>query len=472
MTWPGSPNAAQGGPSYPWGRSIALVCRAALLSGTSWHIGPHPNDRLDMGNVMGPLSGGVVDPQGRLWVDLACDLQQLQVTDTSTIGVGVVSRDEAATLSLTLYDPDRKYDPTNPQGPYWLNGHSRLTAGTYIEVTAEVLNSAGTGVVAYPLFKGLVDDWTSDVQPLPTARTTTVTASGSIKQLASRDYGQDDAPLYAGDTALQRVQHILTRFGWTGTVTQFGPTSTARMAATDFDGSCWQNLTDTADAEVGYLRVTPDGNVNLYTRNYLMALPLPAPALVIGCSSTVPGFDIATDLTVQSLEAQLRNAVYASRASQGSGDTPVVQVARSAASIGAHGNVEAVYRKDKLELVDDTNVAAWAQWVVGIYAYPEPTPRTVTLLPARVGEPDGHIWRPVLGMRILQDVLRVIWEPPGSGALDTQSWVMGVTHKITPSAWSVEFDLMAATRNAAKRWHIGPHANDKLNDGNVMGWAA
>jgi len=472
VTWPGSPGAARGGPQLPWGDSVALVVRAALLSGTSWHIGPHAADRLDSGNVIGPLSGSVVDAAGRLWVDLACDTMNVEVGDSSSTGIGVVSRDEASTLVLTLYDPDRRYDPANSSGPYWLHGQSRLTAGTPIEVTAEVLNDAGTGVVSFPLFSGLVDTWSSEVEPVFADRRATVTASGAIKQLTSRDYGQDDTPVGASDTYKQRVDRILTRFGWPGTATQYGATSTARMAATDFQGSAWENLVDAADAEVGFLHVLPNGNVDVFTREYLLTLPLPAPALVLGCGVS-GAYDIATALVLAAIDDQLRNAVYANRSSTGTGDTPVVQVARSPASIGAHGGVEAIYRKDKLTLIDDPTVAAWAQWVVALFAYPQPTARTVELVPQQYQGHDAQLWRAVLGMRVLRDILRTVWTPDdGSAPLDVRSWVMGVRHTISPTQWVVRFDLMAATRQAAKVWTMGPHANDKLNDANVIGWAA
>jgi hypothetical protein len=443
---------------------VALVVRAALLSGTSWHIGPHAADRLDSGNVMGPLSGGTVDAAGRLWVDLACDTMNVEVGDSSSTGIGVVSRDEASTLVLTLYDPDRRYDPANSSGPYWLHGKSRLTAGTPIEVTAEVLNDAG-GVVSFPLFSGLVDTWASEVEPVFADRRATVTASGAIKQLTSRDYGQDDVPVGASDTYKQRVDRILTRFSWPGVATQYGATSTARLSATDFKGSAWENLVDTADAEVGFLHVLPNGNVDVFTREYLLALPLPAPALVLGCGVT-GAYDVATALELAAIDDQLRNAVYANR------DGGTVQVARSSTSIGAHGGVEAVYRKDGLNLIDDPTVATWAQWVVALYAYPQPTARSVELVPQQYQGHDAQLWRAVLGMRVLRDILRTVWTPEGSAPLDVLSWVMGVRHTITPTQWVVRFDLMAAARQAAKVWTIGPHANDKLNDANVIGWAA
>jgi hypothetical protein len=464
MTWPGSPGAARGGPGYPWGESVALVVRAALLAGTAWHIGPHEHDRLDNGNVLGP-----VDVDGRLWVDLACDVTTLEILDSSTTGAGVVSRDEAATATLELYDPARQYDPANSDGPYWLHGHSRLAAGTPLVIGAEVLDGAG-GVDTFTLFAGLIDTWAASVEPLAVERRAQVSASGAIKRAAGLDYGAEPVAVGAGDTPAMRLSRLLARFGWAGTVAQYGPTSSATMPATTFDGALWEQVADTADAEIGFVRLTAPGDLELFTRGYFVS-PIPPPALVLGCGE--PGaHDVATDLELAAIDAQLRNAVYANRASAGSGDTPVVQVARSQSSIDRHGGREAVYRADRLELQTDVQVGEWAQWVVALFAYPEPAPRTVTLLPARLGETTGELWRAVLGLRVLHDVLRVLWTPAASAPLDTRSWVVGVRHSVTPTSWTVRYDLLPADRLAANVWHIGTHPRDRLDDHNVLGWVA
>lgn len=463
MTWPGSPGAAQGGPNFPWGESMALNVRAALLSGRGWHLGPHEACRLDDGNVLGPTD----TPDGRMWVDLACDTVNLEISDTSTTGAGVVSRDEAATCVLELYDPTRQYDPANTSSPYWLKGRSRLQAGTPLEITAEVLD--GSTVEEFKLFMGKVDTWASDIQQRPTDRRAKVTASGAIKHAVEMDFGPEPTPIGAGDTPTMRIDRILDHFGWPGTITQYGPTSSVTLTATDFDGSMWEQVSDVADAEIGFVRLLPSGDAELFTREYFLG-PLPDPYLVLGCSPDVEAKDIATDLRLAAIDDQLRNAVYASRESAGTGDTPLVQTARNDTSISRHGGRESVFRKSGLPLRTDAETATWAQWIVVLFSFPEPAPRTVELLPARLGEFTGEMWRSVLGLRILHDVLRVIWSPEGSAALDTSSWVMGVRHQITPLDWRVQFDLLPADRSLQAVWTIGTHPNDRLNDGNVMGW--
>lgn len=442
--WPGSPGAVQSfdGAHFPWGESIAIVVRAALLAGRQWVIGPDAADKLDDGNVLGPLPT-VTD--GRLWVDLAQDTVSLEVIDSSTTGIGVVSRDEAMTLTLELFDPDRIYDPANVGGPYWLSGRTKLTAGTHIEVTIEVLDGVG-GVLSYPLFAGQVDTWVSGVQLLSNDRRAKVTASGAIKLLANLDFGQVDSPVGAADTSIDRIDRVLTRFSWPGVCYSHSGSTVATMPATTFQGTAWQLIQEAADAEIGFVRVTPDNNLQFYARSWLTST-LPATTLTLAKKGT--GLDITTDVQLAAIDDQLRNAVYANRSSTGPSDTPVVQIARETASIDRHGGSEALYRVDNLKLVDDAAVLTWADAILVLFAYPTPAPKTVIMLPARNGEPDGAVWRAVLRMTVLQDIVQVIWEPNEGSTMDTLSWIMGTRHTITPSEWKVQFDLIPATRGSA-----------------------
>lgn len=466
MSWPGTADATQG-VGAPWGESIALVIRAGLAAGSAWKMGPDPDCRLDDGNVLGPAASG--SPSGdeddqRLWVSLHCDTMSCIVDDGSTTSAGVFSRDEAATCSLELYDPGRQYDPLNSSGPYWYRGRSRLIAGVPVEVVAEVLDPGGATVTQFLLFRGTVDTWEHDIEQQPSDRRALVTASGAVKQMAALDYGPEPAPVGAAETFKQRVDRLLARFAWQGSSEQYGATSTARLSADDLDGPLWEQLNKAADAEIGYVHVTPLRDVRLFTREWWFA-PLGAPSITLGCSPDVPdALDVLTDTDLDAADKQLRNAVYASR--EGG---PTV-IARSAASIAEHGGLEASYRKSDLELDTDVKVGEWADTVVVLYAYPEPTVATLHLLPAVHGETDGAVWRAVLAVNIMREVVRVLWTPPLSAPLDVLVRVNAIHHEITPTSWRVRWGTLAATRTGANVWTMGPHARDRLDDGNVIGW--
>ena len=458
--WPGTPGGAY---NAAWGESIRLFVQAGIASGTNWHIGPHSADRLDDGNVIGPVTEGEAGTAGRLWVDLACNATECTVVDGASASAGIMSRDEAATLDLTVFDPTRRFDPTNTDSPYWLADRSRLQAGTPIRVFAEVLDDTGTGVVHEDLFIGTTDRWTSPIQKDPGDRQVRITASGAIKNYAAQDYAEA-APVGAGDTTAQRLERIRTYFDLDGALEQVGAASSVTLQATTLAQSAWEMLNRTIDDELGYLHVLPDGTLRWWTRNVWTA-PTPLPVVTVGCMHGVDAFDIVTDVPLSAAGDLLRNAVYASR----SGGTQ--QVAKSATSIAAHGGIESALSRTDLGLADDAQVGGWAQELVTLFAFPEPGPIAVTMVPAIAGEVTGARWRAVLGVAFVSDTVRLVWEPhDDTASLDQVMRVTGAKHTITPDGWQVDWQTLPAQRLLGNVWHIGPHMLDRLDQGNVMGW--
>lgn len=451
-----------GGSTHPaWGGGITLHAQACIGTGTPWTMGPHALDALDAGNVMGPIG---VD--GELCVEVACDICELTVVDGATKASGIFSRDEAATLDLVLYDPDRIYDPLNSESPYWIQGRTRLTAGVPLEIWAEVPDDLGVGVVRFDLFRGSVDRWTSEIHASAGDRRARVTATGPVKQMANRNYAELPSAVGAGDTTAQRLARLRSYFDWVPPLEQIGTASSVTLQATTLAQSFWEHLGRTIDDELGYLHVLPDGTIRYWTRT-VWTDPAPAPSLVLGCSDDYPSaWDVVTNTRLAATDEQLRNAVYAAR----TGGTQ--QTARSETSIAQHGGIETRLNRTDLGLQDDVQVGTWANTVILLYAFPSPTLDGLTMQPGLIPDPSGDYWRAVLGLEHVSDTFRFVWseDVDGSAPVDLLLRVLGVKHEITPEAWDVTWQTLGASIGGASNvWHIGPHALDALDSGNVIG---
>jgi hypothetical protein len=76
------------------------------------------------------------------------------------------------------------------------------------------------------------------------------------------------------------------------------------------------------------------------------------------------------------------------------------------------------------------------------------------------------MWPALLGLRMIQDRVRVQWQPPGEPLVDAIGRVLGVEHSISRHSWEVDVSLTMADL-FARVFHWGPHPNSKLNQGNV-----
>jgi hypothetical protein len=449
-TWPGT---AGGAYSPHWGENVRLYIWAAIQAGTVMHWGPHATAVLNAGNVWS--SGGPQPtpspPAGTMWVDLSCDVLDLEVH----LGADQVSPPtnvaDAGTCAITLVDPDRRYDPLNPDGPYQYGGSSRLGSGTAIRVFAETLTTPTT-VTQHPLFLGTVDTWREDWTPHPTKRRANVVASDAVKTLTGLDWGEQPA-VGNGDYMGARLARILDFYGWTGgrgldfSYMRYGPTT--------FDGSAWDLLARTVTDDNGYLFIDGNGAVTTAGENR-WAVRNPTMILQVGCGADVTGvYDIAVDVEVDT--SVITNSVTAGRTDA----TPIRYT--NATSITQYG--EQGIKTTDLGLYDDTEVTRYANSILGLRAFPRGQLTSVTVRP----QLDPTCWAMVFRNQVYlsKEHMRVVWQPPDSStAYDVKGRPFGVTHAVTHAAWDVTYPLAYADVYT-RIMHWGPHAYDKLNAGNV-----
>jgi hypothetical protein len=453
MAWP--TNTPGGALSPRWGGYTKLFVRCAIGAGNTFHMGPHAFARLDAGNVLG---GGVVSSAGDLWVDIACDIRDLEVINGATSSQGILSKPDAGTVTATIWDPEGIYDPLNPGGPFSFGGHTRLVPGTPVEVFAEVVDGDTGTVTTHYLFTGTADSWQQDWTTKPHNRETKLIASDATKNLARMDRPESPSA-GAGDTVTQRVHRIVDFFGWAGVVLDPVAGGTVTLQATTLAQSAWELLNRTLDDELGYVYLTAKGELRWLPRStWSTTVP---PSVTLGCGV---GYDILVDATPSAIDRQMRNAVYAARAGG------VTQSAISQSSIDTYGRYD--YTRTDLGLADDGQAATWATTVVTLYGYPQVTLDDVTMRPD-VDPSPWKPWRAILGLTPVTDVVRVNWSPPDiptGHVVDVKARVFGTTHHITRAVWEVKWQLVN-TRPAASAgavFTMGPHPQDRLDSNFVL----
>jgi hypothetical protein len=437
-----------GGADSPrWGENVHVFVWAAIAAGSTMRWGESATDNLDSGNVLG---GGVTDPAppaGRLWVDLTCDTVSVETHIGGTRADGAIARAESATCTLALRDPHRIYDPLNPDSPYQYGNTTRLMPGVPIWVWAETFDD--TAVSRWDIFRGTVDTWTEPWELHPSARTANVVASDAVKDLVNLDFGEQPAT-GTGDTVDHRIERVLTHYGWTGP-TNLDP-STRTLQETTLAQSAWELIGRAADDDIGFVWI--DASEVLQFRNRETWTTRPTPVLTVGCSPDVTDdYDVVIDADARAANLEIRNAVYAARTDG------TQQNVRSEPSIAAYGLRS--YKRTDLGLHDDSQVGAWATFVLSIAAYPRAHLDRVVMIPLF----ERNIWPTLLGLELITDRVRMLWRPPDStSTVDTTGRVLGVDHSITHARWEVGINLAKADI-FAHLLHWGHHADDRLDRG-------
>jgi hypothetical protein len=479
MVWtPGQawPSTTPGGAApAAWSGYVRFWLLAEIAAGLPFTVGQHSNDRLNAGNVLGDASTVALDSRALpvtdgLWVDLSCDAVDVQIRGGAGTAAGVLSNAEASTLEVELYDPTGKYDPLNPSTPFALGGQTRLVPGVRVVAFAEVVTDPAATpptIRQYPLFVGTADRWSEAWDREPADRRGKMQATDFTKNLVKMDR-DEQPPVGAGDTVLTRMNRIATYFGF-NPPTQFGnPTVPRTLQATTLAQSAWEMLNRTVDDELGFLWIRPAfpvagvvGNgIVYYTRDIWTSSP--DPNLSLGCGGA--GFyDIVTDAEPMAFDKTLINTVHAARA----GGT--TQNAANASSVRKWGE-QSLQRTD-LGLADDAQVAQWATDLVVVSAYPRNAIDRVVLRPDVAGAP-WACWNDILlrAGNFVGGVTRVVYENDNFDyVVDVNVRKVGETHRITANEWEVEWRTVAADLAAStSTFHLGAHALDRLNAGNVL----
>lgn len=456
--WPGTPGGAG---RDGWSPYIRLYLTAAIGAGQPFTIGPGAHDQLDRGNVVA-FAGQTVT--STLDVDLTPNLTALHVQGGAPQGAGVFSSPDAAVLEAELYDPTGLYDPLNGRSPYAVDHVQRLRPGVPVTAWTETVDPLTAAVTTLYLFTGTADrwesPWTFDVHD----RRATLQATDPTKLFAKMHHPAQ-TPVGAGDFVSQRVARIVAEYGWTGTV--IGPPVWATghlfsgLPATDMSTTGWAALGALMELEIGFLHFTRTGSLRWLDRTAWTEVAF-AHVVLGNPADAANALDIVTGAVPANVDRNLHNSVYAAK----SGGT--VYHASASASVNDWGE-QSLTRTD-LGMVDDSDVIAWGQAVVGLEGYPHTGLESVTVQPSLAAQP-WTAYTAVLSTGLVTGIVRVWWPAPGEAAVPIDSRLVGFSADISP--WTISLDLQLVTANLSTNapvFTVGPSARDELNAGNVLGF--
>lgn len=370
---------------------------------------------------------GVLDTatlSDEVWSDITAYARALTTRRGASRAEGPVLRFEAGTMTLTLDNSDRRFDPTNTAGPYAAAGVSQVTPMRQVRVIASY------GGTAYPVFTGYADEWAISYDE-PGDSTCVLTATDATKVLSNYDRVAVSA-VGAGEDSGTRVHRVLDSVSWpVGSRDVDAGDST--LQGTTLDRSAWEELLKVQDSEIGHVFV--DGRGYVVFRSRRSPMTDAASTTVQGAFGDDVGQLPFVDAAVSYDDTALNNLVRISNV----GGTQ--QVAEDITSQQQY----LVHTFDRSDLILQTNdeAASYAGFV--LYQTKDPELRFTSLTLAGHDDPDA-LFPQILGREIGHRV-SLTRRPPGGGVMSRECFVVGITHEVPgPNEWRTTWTLQTAAR--------------------------
>lgn len=383
-------------------------------TGTALHLDDEVRGKLDTATL----------GAAAVWTDVTQYVVSVSSRRGATRADGPILRYEAGTATIVLSNDDRRFDPTNLDGPY-------VAAGvTQVEPMRAVRIRARWAGVTYPIWQGYADQWDVDYDG-PSSSTVTLTASDAFGVFVSHDRGAI-SPVGAGEDTGARIDRILDSIDWSDEDRMIATGDTTVQETTLADNVLAELLL-TADTELGELYMDSRGRAVFRNRLALMEDDRSAsPQAVFGDGDG----ELPYERVRLSYDAQsIYNRISIARA----GGT--AQVVEDTGSQSAY-LVRTYTRTDLLHETDDA-ARDYAGFLLHQAGRPELRIAAMSLVPSR----DDDLWPQALG-REIGDRVTVIRRPPGGGdPIERDVIVRGISHEFTAElSWRTEFVFQSATR--------------------------
>ncbi|MBT2213455.1 hypothetical protein [Actinomadura sp. NEAU-AAG7] len=401
---------------------VEVAFTVGASTSTLLHLDDPGRGRLDTGSLGATSTGAPV------WEDITPWARAVSITRGAGRVDTPIVQYEAGTLAVTLDNSDRRFDPSNLDGPYVdpINHTTQVTAMRAIRVLATWAN------VTYELYRGFVDSWGVD-WIAPAYSECTVTATDAFKVLAGIDRPALTTPVGTGETTGARITRVLDSAQWP-TADRVLATGDSAVQATTLEGAALGEMQTATDAELGELYIDAGGRVVFRHRTALLTETRSAePQALFGDGGGVElpyqDLDIATD------DSTFFNTVRVTR----SGGTE--QVATDTASQTLY-YPRTFKPGDDLPLMTDTDALNYAQWILYISRAPELRFVELTVNPR--SDPSA-LFPHALG-RALGDRITVTRRPPGGGVITADQFIRGISHEISPQSWVTRWTLQSASK--------------------------
>lgn len=431
-------------------------------------VGPYGGAPIGGGGVLG--SGGVsagtpkavievsfTDPTSvQVWQDISHWVERFAYARGRQRELDLV---QAGTLSVTLINTDRRFDPSFVSSPYYPN----------VRPTRRIRIGAAWGGVTYPLWSGYVESWEQSWQNWQDA-TVTIQAADAFKPLNLTRLTQAFPVQQSG----LRVNAVLDAMGWTvggvdwtvsvsvlNSSTIVGPTGDrlienglATIAATNLNNtSALQHLQDVASTELGLLFASREGAVAFYDRAHGIEASQLANNATFG-ELELPYVDVITAYD----DTDIWNDVRVTAISG------IEQVATDLASQKQY------YRRTLTKTsLHSTDLAALSQANMLKQRYSQPVLQVVSMTLDGNASPD--LLYPQMFGRELGDRVVVRRRPPGGGSrIDEVAFIQGVHLSFDASdggQWLVTWRLAAADPRSF--WILGDSTYGVLGTAAVPG---
>jgi hypothetical protein len=365
-------------------------------------------------------------------------------------------RVQAGTLSLTLDNTDRRFDPTHAAGPYYGN----------LDVMHRVRVSATWGGAVYRIFTGYVTAWSLAYPAGGTDAVVKVSASDGLTVLAQARISAS----YSAERTDERLDRILSAASWTtggswvlgsatngqlGTTTILGPVGdraldqgNSLMQAQVLDSvTALDHLYEVQSVENGIIYVDGAGVVQMRSRHGYLYNRVSLATFADGSTAALPYRDVTLTYDVD----RVYNDVAVTRVGGSA------QTVEDATQQTKHFTRSLAVSDLPLDHVDGATAAeaealAQAQWLLARYKTPAMRVESITLLPFAM----DALWPYALGLDI-GDVVTVQRTPPGGGSAISQlSSVQAISHRARPGHWETVLSL--APQDATTYWTLGESA--------------
>lgn len=390
----------------------------------------------DLGDalILDDPARGLLDTAELVIEDFFTDVTQFMrsasLTRGSTRVQGPVVRYEAGTATAVLRNEDRRFDPTNLDGPYVTDGESE------VEPMRTTRWRATWDGETYDLWRGFVDSWTFTYAKKGNYSQAVIAATDGFKVLRANDLAASGA-VGAGEDSGARVSRLLDAASWSAFDRQISDGDTT-LQATTLAANTLTELFQVADTELGELYMDGAGRVVFRNRHALLTEDRSNTVQATFGDDASLGELTFSDLTLEFDEEQLVNIARIAR----EGGTQ--QTAEDAASVAKY--LPHTFERTDLLMESDVVAADYAAFLVFVGKDAELRFSELVIDPQR--DPD-NLFPQVLGRQI-GDRIQINLRPAGGGdPIEREVFVRGIAHQITRTTWQTTWTLQSASRFSA-----------------------
>lgn len=419
---PVTASTVTGGGYVVMPRLIVEVAFASAPSTISSYLTLNDPTRglIGTGKIAPNNLGGIETP---IWEDVSQWVDQVEIERGSRRIDSPVVQYEPGTATIVLDNSDRRFDPSNTDGPYVDgDGVTQVRPMRAVRVRAQWNNTI------YDLFYGYADRWSINWYD-PADSKCVLTATDAMKVLrAIKRIPQ--APAGSGETTSARINRILNSVAWPAGDRMIGA-GTVTVQATTLEGDALAELQLTADTEIGELYIDPGGRV--FFRGRVASMTDTRSATSQATFGDDDGELDYHELTISTDHEQVFNRTRITRV----GGTE--QTALDSVSVAEY--FERTYQRTDLIMDSDAQALTYAQYVLALASVPHLRFDSVAILPT--ADPT-NLFPQVLGRRF-GDRITIRRRPPGGGdPIERDVWIRGVRHEITDRSWRTTWTLQAA----------------------------